>query len=129
MSYLHDEGELLILGDAFDGRSLEVGLFNNDEDDLSEDSTFNDIESEPTGDDYEPQGVEDPDVSQNADSDAQLDIDELSFDVGDAEEDVDYVYVIDADSEDLIFTAELDQTYDLGSIDNLDLSNVGMTLS
>ncbi|MCU4754247.1 hypothetical protein OB919_20065 [Halobacteria archaeon AArc-curdl1] len=129
MAYLHDDGELLVLNTAFDGRTLEVGLFNNSVDNLSESSTFEDITSTPGGGDYEPQIVSDPNVSQNADEDAELDLGELSYDISDATDDIDYVYVRDDTSGELIFTSALDQTYDLGSIDILDLTNVGMTLS
>ncbi|AUX08921.1 hypothetical protein AArcSl_1290 [Halalkaliarchaeum desulfuricum] len=128
MAHLHNEGELLVLDDAFDGRTVDVGLFDDSTDQLTEDSTYGDITTEPDGDDYEPQTVDDPEVEQNADNNAEVTMGGLSFQVSDAEREIDYVYVRDDVSGDLIFTNALDQTYNLGSIDTLDLSNVGMEL-
>jgi hypothetical protein len=52
----------------------------------------------------------------------------LSFDVSDSSQTVDACYVRDQSSGDLILTNALDSSYDLSSIDTLDLSNVGMSL-
>ncbi len=128
MAYLHDEGELLVLGDAFDGRTVEVGLYDDSTDLLTEDSTYSDITTEPGGDDYSPQIVDNPTVDQNDNSNAEVTMGELSFQVSDATSSIDYVYVRDEMSGDLLFTNTLDQEYDLGSIDTLDLSNIGLEL-
>ncbi|MCU4744504.1 hypothetical protein [Natronoglomus mannanivorans] len=128
MAHLHDEGELLVLGDAFDGRTVEVGLFDNSVDAIAEDSTYADITTEPDGSDYTLQSVSNPSVYQNANEDAELDLGDISFDVSDATTEVDYTFVRDADTGDLIFTGDMEQTFDLGSLDILDLTNVGMTL-
>ncbi|NGM69186.1 hypothetical protein G6M89_09230 [Natronolimnobius sp. AArcel1] len=128
MAHLHNEGELLVLDDAFDGRTVEVGLYDNSTDQLTEGDTYSDIDTEPDGDDYSVQTVDDPEVDQNVDDNAEVTMGELSFQVSDAEREIDYVYVRDASTGDLIFTNDLDQTYDLNSIDTLDLSNIGMEL-
>ncbi len=128
MAHLHNEGELLVLEEAFDGRTVEVGLYNDSTDELAEGDTYSDISTEPDGDDYAVQTVSNPDVSQNADDNAEVTMGELSFTVSDASTDIDYVFVRDESSGDLLFTNSLDQTYDLNSIDTLDLSNIGLEL-
>ena len=128
MAHLHDEGELLVLNSFFDGRTVEIGLYNDSTDTLGETASYADITSEPAGTDYGVQSVTSPNVSQNGDNNAEAVMGQLSFQVSDASADVDYVYVKDQSSGDLIFTNQLDQTYDLNSIDTLDLSNVGMEL-
>ena len=107
---------------------VEVGLFDDSIDALAEGDGFSDITTEPDGTDYSPQTVTAPDVSQDGDGVTTVDMGNLSFNVSDATTDADYVYVQDSVSGDLIFTNALDQSYDLGSIDTLDLSNVGMEL-
>lgn len=125
MAFLHDEGELIIFESAFNGRDVEIGLYDDSTDALTEASTYADINSEPGGSDYSPQTITDPDVSANG-GDTQVTLDEISFNVGDASSGVDYVYVRDATSGDLIFTNELPQAYDLDSVDFIDLTNVGL---
>lgn len=125
MAFLHDEGELLIFESAFNGRDVEIGLYNDSTDSLAEASTYSDITSEPDGSDYSPQTVTDPDVSANG-GDTEVTLGEISFDVGNAASTVDYVYVRDANSGDLVFTNELPQEYDLDSVDIIDLTNVGL---
>ncbi|WP_159487556.1 hypothetical protein [Halorubrum sp. JWXQ-INN 858] len=122
---MHDEGELLIFESAFNGRDVEIGLYNDSTDSLAEASTYSDITSEPDGSDYSPQTVTDPDVSANG-GDTEVTLGEISFDVGNAASTVDYVYVRDASSGDLVFTNELPQEYDLDSVDIIDLTNVGL---
>jgi len=127
MAYLHDDGELIVLQSAFDGRTVQVGLFNDSTDQLAESDGFGAITTEPGGSNYAPQSVSSPTVSQDA-GQTTVDMGSLSFQVSDASADVDQVYVRDDASGDLLFTNDLDQTYDLSSIDTLDLSNVGMEL-
>jgi len=127
MAYLHHSGELLVLDSAFTGRDVEVGLFDNDADLIEESDGYSDITTEPDGGDYDPVTVSEPDISQD-DGVTTVDMGDLSFDVSDATSDVNYVFVRDSTSGDLIFTNEMDQTYDLSAIDTLDLSNVGMEL-
>lgn len=127
MAFLHDEGELLVLNAAFDTRDVEVGLYNDSTDLLGEASAYADITTEPDGTDYGLQAVSGPTVTQNTGT-TNVDMGALSFNVSDATTSVDYVFVRDTTTGDLIFTNALDQAYDLGSIDTLDLSNVGMEL-
>lgn len=128
MAFLHDTGETLVLDSAFNGRDVEVGLFDNTVDAVSDSTTFTGITTEPDGTDYGPQTVTGPTVSQDGSGVTTVDMGNLSFTVSDATTSANYVYVKDSVSGDLIFTNALDQTYDLGSIDTLDLTNVGMEL-
>lgn len=128
MAFLHDTGETLVLDSAFSGRDVEVGLFDNTVDAVSDSTTFTGITTEPDGTDYGPQTVTGPTVSQDGSGVTTVDMGNLSFTVSDATTSANYVYVKDSVSGDLIFTNALDQTYDLGSIDTLDLTNVGMEL-
>lgn len=128
MAFLHDTGETLILDAAFNGRDVEVGLFNNTTDSVSDSTTFAGITTEPDGTDYGPQTVTGPTVSQDGSGVTTVDMGNLSFTVSDATTGVNHVYVRDSVSGDLILTNALDQLYDLSSIDTLDLSNVGMEL-
>jgi len=127
MAYLHDDGELIVLQSAFDGRTVQVGLFDDSTDQLAESDGFSAITTEPSGSDYSAQSVSSPSVSQDAGT-TTVEMGSLSFTVSNASASVDKVYVRDDTSGDLLFTNNLDQTYDLGSIDTLDLSNVGLEL-
>jgi hypothetical protein len=127
MAFLHDEGELLVLNSAFDGRTVEVGLFDNSTDSLTESDGYSAITTEPGGSDYSPASVSSPSVSQTSGT-TTVEMGNLTYQVSDATTSVNYVYVKDVSSGDLIFTNSLDQAYDLNSIDTLDLSNVGLSL-
>jgi len=127
MAFLHDEGELLVLENAFSGLTVEVGLFDDSTDAIAENDSYSAITTEPDGSDYAVQTVSSPTVSQESGT-TSVEMGALSYTVSDATRSIDYVYVRDADSGDLIFTNALDQAYDLNSIDTLDLSNVGMEL-
>lgn len=127
MAFLHYEGELLVLSSAFDGREVEVGLFDDSVDSIAEGDTYSEITTEPDGTDYTQQSVTSPPVTQEGGV-TEVDMGSLSFEVGDATTSADYVFVRDTTSGDLIMTNALDQSYDLGSIDVLDLTNVGMEL-
>lgn len=128
MAFLHDTGETLVLEAAFNGRDVEIGLFDNTTDSVSDSTTYSGITTQPDGTDYAPQTVTGPTVSQDGSGVTTVDMGNLSFTVSDATTSVNYVFVRDASSGDLILTNSLDQSYDLGSIDTLDLSNVGMSL-
>jgi len=125
---LHDQGEKALLDAYFGGRTLDVGLYNDSTDSLSDSATYSDITTEPSGSAYSVQSVSGPTVSQDSNGVTEVDFGSLSFDVSDSTQTVDAVYVRDSSSGDLIFTNALDSSYDTSSIDTLDLSNVGMTL-
>ncbi len=127
MAFLHHSGELLVLDSTFTDRDVEVGLFDNTVDAIEESDGYADITSEPDGTDYSPVTVTNPTVSQDGGV-TTVDMGDLSYQVSDATTGVDYVFVRDSTSGDLIFTNALTESYDLDPIDTLDLSNVGMEL-
>lgn len=124
---LHDLGEKDIFDAYFGGRTLDVGLFNDTTDALTDSATYASITTEPAGASYAVQSVTGPSVTQSSGT-TEVDFGSLSFDVSDSTVTVDACYVRDQTSGDLIFTCLLDSSYDLSAIDTLDLSNVSMTL-
>lgn len=124
---LHDLGENLVLTSALGSRGMDVGLFNDGTDALTDSSVYADITTEPAGAAYAAQGVTGGTVSTDSGT-TEIDLGSLTYDVSDSSQTVNAVYVRDSSSGDLIFTNALDSSYDLSSIDNLDLSNVGMSL-
>lgn len=127
MADLHDEGESLVLTQALGSRDMDVGLYNQSTDSLSDSSTYSDITTEPSGSNYSVQTANGGTVSQSGGT-TEIDLGSLSFDSSDSSQSVDAIYVRDNTSGDLIFTNDLDSTYDLSQIDTLDLSNAGMQL-
>jgi hypothetical protein len=125
---LHDQGEQLVLDSALGSRDLEVGVFNDATDSLGDGATYSDITTEPSGSSYATQSVAGGSVSQDSNGVTTIDLGTLTFDASDSSQNVDALYVRDSSSGDLIFTNTLDQEYDLGSIDQLELSNPGMQL-
>lgn len=144
---LHDTGEEAILDDFFEESlskpsSVEVGLFNDSTDGLADSSTFSAITTEPSGSNYSPQsatfGTSD---FTNSDSggDWQSVIADQTFNTSDSSQTVDAYYVsITFQSDDqsdtsatknLLFTGDLDQSYDLSNIDSFTLSGAGISLT
>ncbi len=124
---LHDLGENLVLTAALGSRDMDVGLYNDSTDALSDSSAYADITTEPTGSAYSVQTSAGGTVSNNSGTN-EIDLGSISFDTSDSTQTVDALYVRDTTSGDLIFTNTLDSGYDLSAIDTLDLSNVGLQL-
>lgn len=123
--------------------SVTVGLFNDSTDALSDGSDVADITTEPTGSAYARQTATlDGTDFTNSDSggDWQTTIADQTFDTSDSSQDVDaYFIVVNFASEDtsdagtatdhLFWTGNLDQTYDLNSVDSLTLSGAGLKVN
>jgi hypothetical protein len=124
---LHDLGENLVLTSALGSRDMDVGLYNDSTDTLADGATYSGITTEPAGASYAVQTAAGGTVATNSGT-TEIDLGSLSFDTSDSSQTVDALYVRDTTSGDLIFTNALDSSYDLSSIDTLDLSNVGLTL-
>lgn len=143
---LHDTGEEFILDYVFtDGATrpsdISIGLYNDSTDTLSDSGDYSDITTEPTGSAYTQQTASFPGDftnSQNASDNWQTVIADQTFDVSDSSQDVDGFYVTisytsdttgdSGSNEHLLFTANLDQTYDLGSVDTFTLKNAGVSI-
>lgn len=120
--------------------NVEVGLFNDSTDALSDGSNVGDITTEPSGGAYARQSASlDSSDFTNADSggDWQTTIADQTFDTSDSNQDVDaYFVTVSYDSDDegtdaahLFWTGQLDQTYDLNSVDSLTLSGAGLKVN
>jgi hypothetical protein len=145
---LHDTGEEFVIDVVFRSDTLtkpgsvNVGLFNDSTDSLSDGSDIGDITTEPSGGSYAPQSASlDGSDFSNTDSggDWQTTITDQTFDTSDSSQDVDAYYVsvsFQADdtsdgspTEHLFWTGQLDQTYDLNSVDSLTLSGAGLKVN
>jgi hypothetical protein len=127
MADLHDEGENFVLTQALGSTDMDVGLYNQSTDSLTDSATYSDITTEPSGASYAVQTANGGTVSTSSGT-TDIDLGSLSFDTSDSSQSVDALYVRDKTSGDFLFTNDLDSTYDLSNVDTLDLSNVGMTL-
>jgi len=146
---LHDTGEEFIMDAVFRSdtltkpNSVTVGLFNDSTDALSDGSDVSGITTEPTGSAYARQSASlDTTDFTNSDSggDWQTTITDQTFDTSDSSQDVDaYFIVVNFAAEDtsdagtatdhLFWTGQLDQTYDLNSVDSLTLSGAGLKVN
>lgn len=123
--------------------SATIGLFNDSTDSLSDGSDEGDITTEPSGSAYARQSATfDGTDFTNSESggDWQTTIADQTFDTSDSSQDVDaYFIIVNYASEDasdggtaadhLFWTGQLDQTYDLNSVDSLTLSGAGLKVN
>lgn len=143
---LHDTGEEFIMDVVFredtitKPATIDVGLFNDSTDALSDGSNVADVTTEPSGGAYARQSASlDGGDFTNADSggDWQTTIANQTFDTSDSVQDVDaYFITVNFNSDDagttadqLFWTGQLDQTYDLNSVDSLTLSGAGLKVN
>jgi hypothetical protein len=145
---LHDTGEEFVIDVVFRSDTLtkpgnvSVGLFNDSVDSLSDGSDIGDITTEPSGAAYAAQSasLDTTDFStSDSGGDWQTTITDQTFDTSDSSQSVDAYYVsvsFQADdtsdgspTEHLFWTGQLDQTYDLNSVDSLTLSGAGLKVN
>jgi len=146
---VHDIGEefaiKVLAGEVSLPPDVEVLLFHDGTDSLTADSDIEDINTEPDGASFERQVVDlDGDATWTLDQDAESDYfmevtDPVSFDLSDSDNpsDIDAMAIVvefeadgDADAQDhLWWTADLDQSYDVSSVDTLNVSEIGKTAS
>lgn len=123
--------------------SIDCGLYNDGTDALGEDADVGDITTEPGGSAYNRQSVTVPDnvtFTQDGSNDLQVDIDDQTYDTSDSSQTVDSYFlvvnfqatVVTADgspTDHLVLTGALSQSRDLSQIDNLQVNDMGGTLS
>lgn len=146
---LHDTGEEFIMDVLFredtitKPASVDIGLFEDGTDALSDGNDVTDITTEPTGSAYARQTatLDGADfTNSNSGGDWQTTIADQTFDTSDSTQDVDaYMVVVNYDSDDaadggtssdhFFWTGNLDQTYDLNSVDSLTLSGAGLKVN
>jgi hypothetical protein len=145
---LHDTGEEFLIDAVFRSdtitkpTSVDVSLFNDNTDALSDSSDIGDITTEPSGAAFARQTATlDSGDFTNSDSggDWQTTIADQVFDTSDSNQDVDaYMIIVNFTADDtgdagatdhLFWTGQLDQTYDLNSVDSLTLSGSGLKVN
>lgn len=123
--------------------TVEAGLYDDGSDSLGEDADVDDITTEPGGSAYSRQSVTVPDdvtFTLDGSNDLQVDIDDQTYDVSDSSQTVDSYFlvvnfqstVVSSDGDDtdhLVLTGALSQSRDLSQIDNLQVNDMGGTLS
>lgn len=147
---LHDTGEEFAIKDLFredqitKSASVEISLFEDATDGLSDASDVAAITTEPAGASYTRATASfssaDFTSQDNASQNWEVVISDQTFDTTDSSQSVDaYFIVINFDSDDagdagtpadhLYFTGDLDQTYDLNSVDTFTLSGAGLEIN
>lgn len=123
-----DNGETFTLENDLNGATFEVGLYNDSTDSLSDSATYGDITTEPAGSAYATQTQSSVTINQDANTDAQITLDAVTFNVSDSSNAVDSVYVRDNATGDLLFANGIG-SQDLSTKDGaLEVSNIGYTL-
>lgn len=142
---LKDTGEEAIIKYFFTDEitrpsSIDIGLYNDAVDDITDAQDVDDIDTEPTGASYSRQTVQFGTAemtSQTSGTDWGVEFDSRGFDTSDSSQIVDsYFAVINFQSEEtgdssandhLLFTAPLDSDYDLDNLSSPTLENGGLT--
>ncbi len=129
---LTDLGEEYVLETALEGVTLEVGVYNDGTDAITDTNDLADITTEPTGSAYARQ-ADTYSLVDNANGNWQLDNNnQLTFDVSDSSQTVDSYFIVASFQADdtgdgsvtdhLIATGALSQSRDLSQIDTLNIS-------
>lgn len=146
---LHDTGEEFAIKDLFrhdqitKPASLNIGLFEDATDALSDNSDVGDITTEPTGSAYARQSASldgsDFTPQDNGSNNWEVVIADQTFDTSDSSQSVDAYFIVvtfqatdtgDGSATDhLYWTGDLDQTYDLNSVDTFTLSGAGLEVN
>lgn len=125
---LQNEGELFTLNNDLSGVTYELGLYNDSTDALADADGYAAITTEPTGSAYAAQTQGTVTIQLDSNSDGQIVIDPVTFDVSDSTNTVDSIYIRDSASGDLIATNAIG-TQDLSTKDgSLEVSNSGFSL-
>lgn len=120
--------------------SVDVLLYNDSTDSLSETSNVGDITTEPSGAAYARQSVSidgsSVSLTEDAGNNYEVTLNQVTFDTSDSSQTVDnYGIVANFDGTDstggnngdnLIVTGSLSQSYDLSNVDTLNVSNTGI---
>lgn len=146
---LHTTGEEFAIKDLFredlvtKPTSVSISLYEDATDNLADASDVADITTEPTGSLFNQQTADfsttQLTVQENASGNFEVSIEDQVFDTEDSNINVDaYFVTVDYDSDftgdggttttHLFFTGDLDQTYDLNSVDTFTLSGAGLEI-
>jgi len=128
---LTDLGEEWLLKTNADSATLDVGLYNDSTDSIGETNDLTNITTEPSGGSYARQST--AFSARDVGGDWQLDNDaQITFDTSDSSQTVDSYFIVanfqatdtgDGSPQDhLIATGSLSQSYDLSSVDTLNIN-------
>lgn len=132
---LTDLGEEWLIKNSADNTSLSVGLYNDSTDAISDSNDLADLTTEPAGGSYSRQSdnfsASDLSGDWGFDNDSQL-----TFDTSDSSQTVDSYFIVanfqaddtsDGSATDhMIATGSLSQSYDLSSVDTLNVNSGGV---
>jgi len=125
---LQNDGELFTINNDLSGVTYDVGLYNDTTDALTDADGYAAITTEPAGAAYASQSQAIVTIQLDSNSDGQIVLDPVTFDVSDSTQTVDSVYVRDNASGGLLFTNSIG-TQDLSTKDGqLEVSNTGFSL-
>jgi len=125
---LQNDGELFTINNDLSGVTYDVGLYNDTTDALTDADGYAAITTEPAGVAYASQSQAIVTIQLDSNSDGQIVLDPVTFDVSDSTQTVDSVYVRDNASGGLLFTNSIG-TQDLSTKDGqLEVSNTGFSL-
>ena len=145
---LHTTGEEFAMKKLFRADQLgsvtqvSIGLFYDAADALGDDATVSSITTEPGGSSYSQQTAafdgSDFTVQENANGNYEVVITDQVYDTTDSSQNIDAYFVIvtyqsdhegdGKQSDNLYWTGDLDQEYDLNSVDQFTLSGAGLEL-
>lgn len=123
--------------------TIDVTVYNDSTDSISDTNNLADITTEPSGGSFSRQSVSldtgtgtKISISENGSNNVEAVADQVSFDTSDSSQSVDgYAWIANFDAtqvtggnngDNLILTGSLSQTYDLSSVDTLNVSNTGI---
>lgn len=149
VTQLHNTGEEVMLRDFFEESvdktnisGLTIGLFSDNTDGLTDADDVDSITTDPNGSAYARAtlsfGTSQFTAESNANGNWQVVFSDMTFDTSDSSNSVDAYYVeINFQSQEtgdtsksphLLFTGDLDQSYDLTQIDSFTLSGAGLEI-
>lgn len=131
---LANDGEVAFLQYYFDNNTVEIGLYLDDTDALSDSDNEPDVTTEPTGSNYARETLPASEVTiQISNGNALLSIGTQTFDVSDSTQNVDAVFFYNS-NDDFFLRAELDTSsypndyIDLDKLNDLNVGGAMLTL-
>lgn len=126
---LYNNGETRVLTAGLQSRAVNIGLYNDSTDTLTDSSTMSGITTEPSGSAYSAQSLTGTSsIALNGSNNGQATYADVTFDTSNSTQSVDSVYIQDSSSGELLFTCALDSTYDLSNIDSFTVQDAGLIL-
>jgi hypothetical protein len=127
---LSNDGEQALLRVYFDNRDVQLGVYNDASDTLTDSDGLGKINTEPQGSNYDRQTVTGSEVtvSQDGDSDGLATIDPQTFSVGNSSQNVDAWFLYDSTNDDFVARGGIDtsgRTTDYVNLDQIESLRLG----